>query len=373
MEEFTRTYSVIHLDSIYKNIEQVRKRVGNETRIMAIVKANAYGHGAIRVTNEIKDKVDSFAVATVKEALVLRNNGINNPILILGYVCKEEYETVIRNNITFALLTEEMAIEISKTAKKMGITANCHVKINTGMNRIGFPVNAWAVDAVQRIAGMEGIYCEGIFTHFATADSADKSYTIEQFNRFMDFINELEKRGVTFKIRHCSNSAAIIDMPEYKLDMVREGIILYGLKPSDEVSPDYVTYPAMELKSHIIFIKELPAGESISYGRTYVTDKPTKVATVAIGYADGYPRSLSSKGYVLVHGQKAPVIGRVCMDQMMIDVTDIEDVKVEDVATIIGKDGNEEITCEELGESSGRFNYELVCDIAERVERKYVK
>lgn len=372
VEEFTRTYSVIHMDAIYRNIEEARKRIGNDTKIMAIVKANAYGHGAVEVAGAIKDKVYGFAVATVREAITLRESGVTNPILVLGYVCKAEYETVILNDITFAILTKEMARDISECAVRINKTATCHIKINTGMNRIGFPTCPQSVDEIEEITGYEGLDCEGIFMHFATADCEDKTYAREQYERFMEMLAELEQRNVTFRIRHCANSATIVDMPEYKLDMVREGIILYGLKPSEEVDREMKYYPALELKSHVIFVKELPAGESVSYGRTYITKAPTKVATVAIGYADGYPRALSNKGYVLVHGKKAPVIGRVCMDQMMIDVTDIDNVQVEDVVTVVGRDGDEEITFEELGRLADRFNYEFVCDISERVERKYI-
>ena len=372
VEEFTRTYSVIHLDAIYRNIEEARKRIGNDTKIMAIVKANAYGHGAVEVAGAIKDKVYGFAVATVREAITLRESGVTNPILVLGYVCKAEYETVILNDITFAILTKEMAKDISECAVRINKTATCHIKINTGMNRIGFPTNSQSIDEIEEITGYDGLDCEGIFMHFATADCEDKTYSREQYERFMEMLAELEQRNVTFRIRHCANSATIVDMPEYKLDMVREGIILYGLKPSEEVDREMKYYPALELKSHVIFVKELPAGESVSYGRTYITKAPTKVATVAIGYADGYPRALSNKGYVLVHGKKASVIGRVCMDQMMIDVTDIDNVQVEDVVTVVGRDGDEEITFEELGRLADRFNYEFVCDISERVERKYI-
>ena len=372
VEEFTRTYSVIHLDAIYRNIEEARKRIGDDTKIMAIVKANAYGHGAVEVAGAIKDKVYGFAVATVREAITLRESGVTNPILVLGYVCKAEYETVILNDTIFAILTKEMARDISECAVNINKTAKCHIKVNTGMNRIGFPTCPQSVDEIEEITGYEGLDCEGIFMHFATADCEDKTYAREQFERFMDMLNELEKRNVTFSIRHCANSATIVDMPEYKLDMVREGIILYGLKPSEEVDSDMKYYPALELKSHVIFVKELPAGESVSYGRTYITKEPTRVATVAIGYADGYPRSLSNKGYVLIHGKKAPVIGRVCMDQMMVDVTGIDNVQVEDVVTVVGKDGEEVITFEELGKLADRFNYEFVCDISERVERKYI-
>lgn len=373
MEEFTRTFAVIHLDAIRKNIEAVTRQVGNDTRIMAIVKANAYGHGAIKVAGEIKDKVYGFAVATVREAMELRNNGIDNMILILGYICKAEYKTVIENNITFALLTKEMAEDISECAGKMGMTAHCHVKINTGMNRIGFPVNDNTIEELKEIDNMPNLDCEGIFMHFATADERDKAFSRQQYARFSHIVDALKKEGVEYAIRHCANSAAIIDMPEYKLDMVREGIILYGMKPSDEVDAEYMLYPAMELKSHVIFVKTLEAGEGISYGRTYITATPRKIATIAIGYADGYPRSLSSKGYVLIRGKKAPIVGRICMDQMMVDVTDIEDVAVEDVVTLIGRDGDNCITIEEMAGLSGRFNYEFACDISERVERKYVK
>ncbi len=373
MEEFTRTYSVIHLDSIFHNIDVVRERVGEQTKILAIVKANAYGHGAVSVAKAVQDKVYGFAVATVKEAMELRNNGIDNFILLLGYACKAEYETMIRNNITFSILTKEMAVDISDSAAALNMMARCHFKINTGMNRIGFPVTEEAVNEIEEIYHMSNMNCEGIFMHFSTADEEDKTFSHKQFDLFMNLINQLEARGISFEIRHCANSAAIIDMPEYKLDMVREGIVLYGLLPSDEVSKELDFKPAMEIKSHVIFVKDLPAGEGISYGRTYVTDRPVKVATIAIGYADGYPRALSSKGYVLIRGRKAPIIGRVCMDQMMVDVTDIPDTQVEDVVTIAGTDNGESITIEELAEISGRFNYEFVCDVSERVERKYVR
>lgn len=373
MEEFTRTYSVIHLDSIFHNIDVVKKRVGEETGILAIVKANAYGHGAVSVAKAIQDKVYGFAVATVKEAMELRNNGINNFILLLGYACKAEYNTMIRNNITFSILTREMAEDISRSAVALNMTARCHFKINTGMNRIGFPVCEETISEIEEIYHMNNMNCEGIFMHFATADEEDKTFSHKQFKSFMELTDKLESRGVSFKIRHCANSAAIIDMPEYKLDMVREGIVLYGLLPSDEVSKELDFKPAMEIKSHVIFVKDLPAGEGVSYGRTYITDRQIKVATIAIGYADGYPRALSSKGYVLIRGKRAPIIGRVCMDQMMVDVTDIPDTEVEDVVTIVGKDGEECITVEELAEISGRFNYEFVCDVSERVERKYIR
>lgn len=373
MEEFTRTYSVIHLAAINKNIEEAKKRVGNDTKIMAIVKANAYGHGSVEVSAAIKDKVYGFAVATVREALTLRENGIDNPILVLGYVCKAEYEAVIRNRIIFALLSEEMAKDISECATRIGIDAICHIKINTGMNRIGFLAAEESVDIIEKITELKGLDCEGIFMHFATSDCSDKAFSKEQFRRFSYILDELLKRNVTFRIRHCANSAAIVDMPEYKLDMVREGIILYGLRPSREVDANMKYYPALELKTHVIFVKDLAEGEGISYGRTFITDRPMKIATVAIGYADGYPRSLSNKGYVLIHGKRAPIVGRICMDQMMVDVTEIEDVKVEDIVTVIGRDGNEEIFIDDLGELADKFNYEFVCGISARVERKYIQ
>lgn len=372
MIEFTRTYAVIHLNAIRKNIDSALKRVGKDTKVMAIVKANAYGHGAVPVARAISDQVYGFAVATVREALELRRQGIDNMILVLGYVCREEYEVVIRNNVTFALLTMEMAKDVSDCAQRLGKTAVCHIKVNTGMNRIGFPVNEESIGEIERIHKLPGLYCEGIFMHFATADESDKEFSRLQYELFLRTVNELASRGVSFDVRHCCNSAAIIDMPEYALDMVREGILLYGLKPSEQVDPEMEYSPALELKSHVIFVKELPAGEGVSYGRTYVAKRPIKVATVAIGYADGYPRSLSSKGYVLIRGKKAPIIGRICMDQMMVDVTGIDGVQVEDIVTLIGRDGDERISVEELSKLSDRFNYEFVCDLSERVERKYV-
>lgn len=372
MEKFTRTYSVIHLDSINYNIEQVRKQIASTTKILAIVKANAYGHGALRIATEIKDKVYGFGVATVKEALELRRNGISNFILVLGYVTPAEYEDMIANEITFTVATTDMAEDISHYAIKAEKPALCHIKINTGMNRLGFAANDTTINQIVKMYKLPMIQWDGIFMHFATADEADKEYSHRQFELFKNILDKLGENNITFPIRHCANSATIIDMPEYQLDMVREGIVLYGLKPSDEVKeyPDFK--PVMEIKSHVIFVNELAAGESISYGRSFVTSAPMKVATVAIGYADGYPRSLSNKGYVLIHGQKARILGRICMDQMVVDVTDIPDVKVEDVVTIVGKDGANEITIGELSGLSGRFNYEFVCDISERVEKKYI-
>ena len=373
MEEFTRTYSVIHLDAIFKNIEEARKRVGEDTKIMAIVKANAYGHGAIEVAGAIKDKVYGFAVATVREALALRESGVENPILVLGYVCKAEYETVIRNNIIFALLTKEMAADISECATEIGLTAKCHIKINTGMNRIGFPVNEQSVDEIEEIKRYKGLDCEGIFMHFATADSADKTYSREQFSLFMGLIDSLRERGIEFAIRHCANSAAIVDMPEYKLDMVREGIILYGLTPSDEVDPDMKYYPALELKSHVIFVKELAAGQSISYGRTYITERQSVIATVAIGYADGYPRVLAKDGHMLVQGEKVNIVGRICMDQCMIDVTNVNTIAIGDEVILFGEGDNIELPVESLAEKMGTINYEILCMIGKRIPRIYLK
>ncbi len=372
MEKFTRTYALIHVDAVVQNIENVYRQVGADVKIMAIVKANAYGHGAVKLATLIQDKVYGFAVATVNEALELRESGIDNMILVLGYVTHAEYDSMIKNKITFAILSEDMGIAIDERAKALGMKALCHIKVNTGMNRIGFFTDDSAVDEIERVCRLNNLSCDGIFMHFATADMKDKTYSRQQFDLFTKVTEELSGRGISFAIKHCANSAAIIDMPEYAMDMVREGIILYGLRPSDEVNADYPLCPVMEIKSHVIFVKELSAGCSVSYGRTYVTSAATKVATVAIGYADGYPRSLSSKGYVLIRGRKAPVIGRVCMDQMMVDVTDIPDVQVEDVVTIVGKDGDMEITVDDLSEISGKFNYEFVCGISDRVERKYI-
>ena len=340
-----------------------------------MIKADGYGHGAVPIAKELnKIGVDAFAVAILEEGITLRNNGIRQPILILGYTSEYQYSSLIQYEIEPTVFCYEMAESLSKIAQALGKDAKIHIKLDTGMNRIGFKPTKESVDIIEKIAKLPNIKIQGIFTHFACADEADKTETYEQERKYDQFITWLEERDIYIPIKHVSNSASIIDLDGFRKDMVRSGIITYGLYPSEEVSKDVLDLrPAMELKTHIVYIKEVEAGEGISYNHTYVTDKKTKIATIPVGYADGYPRSLSSKGKVLIRGQYAPIIGRICMDQFMVDVTDIEGVSVMDEVTLVGHDGNKMLTVEEVANEAGSFNYEFVCGIGKRVPRVYIR
>lgn len=370
-----RIYAEINLNNIKYNLDAMNKLINPSTGIIAVIKANGYGHGAVKIAKHIEnlDYLHGFAVATAEEALDLRTHGIKKSILILGYTFPEDYEALIQNDISLCVFKEETARCLSACAQKLKKDVKIHIKVDTGMSRIGLPVNEKGYDIAKKIVGYPCIIPEGVMTHFSKADESDKTYTLEQIDKFNRFINECSKRNITFKYKHCSNSAAIMDINKANMDIVRCGITLYGLMPSDEVRKDIKLKPAMSLHSHIVFIKTLDKNTSISYGGTFITDKEsTKVATIPVGYADGYPRSLSNKGYVLVKGQKAPILGRVCMDQMMVDVSGIDGVEDYDDVVLMGEMGTESITAEILGDMSGRFNYELVCDISERVPRTYV-
>jgi alanine racemase len=356
--KYIRVYAEIDLNAIRHNFETVKKRTGG--KVLAVIKANAYGHGAVRVANEIKDLADYFAVATIEEAVELRENSIDTPILILGYLSPEYFPELVKYNITQTIFDYESACLLAKAGGK------AHIAVDTGMSRIGFPVNRESVETIKKINSLEGITIEGIFTHFASADEKDKNFTNLQYERFMSFCKTLEDEGVTIPIKHVSNSAAIIDEPDYYLDMVRAGIIMYGLMPSDEVG-EMDLIPAMKLKSHVVNVKVLPKGVPISYGRTFVTERESTIATIPVGYADGYPRALSNKGRVMINGKSAPIVGRVCMDQFMVDVTDIGKVKIGDEVCLI----DENITADEIARLDGTINYEIVCGISERVHRIY--
>lgn len=377
-KRYYRAYAKIDMDALEKNIETAYRSLPVNTGIMAVVKTDAYGHGAKNIASflEKNEMIVGYAVATVDEAMELRDAGINKTILILGYVSPSEYVQIINNNIMMAVYSVEQAEMLSEYAKKNNKTAVCHLKVDTGMNRIGFDAkNEEQIEAtsmrIQEITKLPNLEIDGIFMHFASADESDKTKAFRQFDNFRLLLSKLECVGITFKHRHCSNSAAVMDMPEVTFDWVRQGITMYGLLPSDEMKNKVKLFPVMSLKSHVIHIKTIHEGDAVSYGGTYVAKEDRRVATVCIGYGDGYPRQLSNRGYVLIHGKKAPIIGRVCMDQMMVDITDIDNVKIEDTVTLMGRDGKLEITAEELGELSGRFNYELVCDINQRVPRIY--
>ena len=374
LEKYYRVYAKVDLDCIRQNILAMKDNIKKGTAVAAVIKTDGYGHGAVPVAFALKDIVNAFAVATVDEGMNLRRHGLENDIYILGFLPENRIEDAICNEIRPAVFEYDMAEKISRKAAELGRTAKIHIKVDTGMGRIGFLVNEDSVSEAVKISKLPNIEIEGIFTHFASSDSSDKKMASEQFKKFRWFIDRLEKNGVNIKIKHCDNSAGIIDIPEDSLDLVRAGIALYGLYPSEEVNKKSVLLrPALSMKSHIIYLKEVDAGYGISYGSTFVTRRRTKVATIPVGYGDGYQRNLSNKGYVLLHGQKAKILGRVCMDQFMVDVTDIEGAAEGDEVTLIGKDGAECITVEELAELAGTFNYEFVCDLGKRVPRVYYR
>ena len=373
MRQFDRTYAEVNLHAVRHNIEEARKHIKSGTKIMAIVKANAYGHGAVPVSKALISQVDAYGVAMIEEALELRDAGIDKTILILGYTGEEWYEELVKHCISQTIYTYDMAKKLSDVAVSHGKQTPIHIKIDTGMGRIGFAPTEESVGIVEKISQLPGVFIEGIFTHFARADEKTIEAAKEPFARYMQFVQELEKKGIRIPVRHVSNSASIISFPEANLDMVRSGITTYGLYPSEDVPKEILKLqPAMSWKSKISYVKPIEPGTSVSYGGTFTAEKPMIVATVPVGYADGMKRDLSGKGRVLVHGQYARILGRVCMDQFMIDVTDISNVKMGDTVTIFGKDGDKCIPVEEIAEMSHSFNYEFVCSISNRVPRKYI-
>lgn len=375
LDYLNRVYLKIDLDKICNNIKEVMKKVGKDTKVMAVVKADAYGHGAIEVTKALSEiGTYGFAVATVGEALALRRAGITKPILILDFVFPNQFETIIRNDIMLTIFRYEIAKELNEAAEQMGTTAHIHIKIDTGMGRIGFIPDDESIDEIRRISQLPNVEIDGIFTHFACADEADKTSMNNQFKKFEDFVKRLEEIGINIPIKHVCNSAAIIDTNNDFLNMVRSGIITYGLYPSQFVRKENLRIePAMELHSLVINVKTIHKGDTVSYGSTYVATKPTVIATIPVGYADGYPRLLSNKGSVLIHGRRAKIVGMICMDQFMVDVTDVDGAKLDSVVTLVGKDGGAELSMEEVSNAAYSFNYELPCRIARRVPRTYYK
>ncbi len=376
MKKYTRVCARIDLDAIEYNMEMMKNNLKEGTRIISVLKTDGYGHGAVQIARLLqeKDYIWGYATATLDEAVILRKKGIEKPILVLGTVFPDQRAAMIEHEVRMTLYTEEMAAEVSDLAARMGKDVHIHIKLDTGMSRLGFPICEESVDAIERISKMPHLQMEGMFTHFAKADEEDKSFTEKQLNAYLWMKQRLEEKEVQFSYYHCSNSAGIIDVPEANMDLVRAGISIYGLYPSGEVNKANVPLkPALQWVSHVAHVKWVEAGTPVSYGGTYVTDRRTKLATIPVGYGDGYPRSLSNKGYVLIKGQKAPIRGRVCMDQMMVDVTEIDDVAYEDQVILVGRDGEEELPVEVLSDLSGRFNYEFVCDIGKRVPREFYR
>lgn len=375
MKKYSRIRADIDLDAVLYNFENMKANIRPGCKITAVIKADGYGHGSVQIAElmEPYDYMWGFAVAAADEAFRLRRAGIRKPIMLLGYTFDEFYEDLIREDVRICVFDYDTAVRVSDaafTAKKKAII---HIALDTGMSRIGFRDNDASVAEIVKIAKLPNIEIEGLFTHFARADEVSIDPAVRQLGRYDAFAEKVEKAGVDIPIHHVSNSAGIIRLREANKDMVRAGITVYGLMPSADVETDIVPLkPVMSLVSHISYVKNIEAGDEVSYGGTFKAEKTMRVATIPVGYADGYPRMLSGKGYVLIKGRKAPILGRVCMDQFMVDVTDIEGVTRGDEVVLLGKQGDERITAEELGDLSGRFNYELVCDISKRVPRNFI-
>ncbi|MBW4827693.1 MAG: alanine racemase [Clostridiaceae bacterium] len=375
LEELRPVWAEIDLDSLAHNIKEVRRITNKEALVTAVVKANAYGHGSIEAAKVfLENGADRLAVATLSEAVELRRVGINVPILILGYTPDSQHKIAVENGIIEAIYKLESAEKLSQVAGSLNKRAKVHIKVDSGMGRIGFPPVNSSIDKIEKIFKLPNLEIEGIFTHFAKADEVDKSYTEKQFKNYKWVIEKLEDRNIQIPIKHVSNSATTIDLPEYNLNMVRGGIMIYGLYPSDEVDKEKISLnPAMTLKAKIAHLKEVPEGTGISYGQIFVTKRKSKIATIPIGYADGFTRLLTSKTEVAIKGKRAPIVGKICMDQCMIDVTDIEDVKVGDEVVLFGDGSNGVPHIDEVAEKLGTINYEIVCMVGRRVPRVYTK
>ena len=367
-------WAEIDLNALGSNVREIRRVTNEKAQVMAIVKANGYGHGVVPVSRvALRNGASWIGVALLQEAILLRERGISAPILVLGYTPVHDIADVIRYDISQTVFTWEDALAIASVAHNKGKTAKVHVKIDTGMGRLGFKCDRETLDIICRLAHLPGIEVEGIYTHFATADEADKTFAKEQFARFQQLLKQLAARHVFIRWRHCANSAAVLDLPFTHLDLVRPGITIYGLYPSSHVCHDLIKLtPVMSLKAKVAFVKEVPERVSISYGRSYYTKENTRIATIPLGYGDGYSRLLSNRGEVLIRGMRAPVVGRVCMDQLMVDVGHIPGVQQGDEVVLLGSQGAEEIPVDELAGYLGTINYEVLCMISERVPRIYL-
>ncbi len=376
MNGFDRVAAYVDLDAVHENLKEVHKYVRAGTEIIPVIKTNGYGHGAGEIAKEIagEEYVFGFAVATVEEALELREKGVDKPVILLGYTFPDTYADIVKYELRPAVFRVDQAEALSQEAVKQGKEVYFHLAVDTGMRRIGVRPVESSLKTVKQILSFPNVVSEGIFTHFAKADETGSSATERQIGQFRDFIFLLEGEGISFRYKHCSNSAGILLYPEANMDLVRLGIVLYGLWPSDEVPLTREKIrPVLELKSHIVYIKDIEGGDEVSYGGTFTALNKRRIATIPVGYGDGYPRSLSNKGYVLINGKYAPIVGRICMDQFMVDVTRIENVHEGDQVILIGRDGECYISAEELGRLSGRFNYELVCGLGSRIPRIYMK
>ena len=371
----TRTWAEIDLDAIAYNLRSIRAHTERNAKILCVVKADAYGHGFFEIAKTLQENgADAFAVATFEEAMLLRKHGFQELILVLGRVNETLAEEMVENDISATVFDMHFAKEMSAAAVKLGKKAKIHIKLDTGMSRIGFDCSDKSADDIEKICTLPSIESEGIFSHFACADEAEKQPSVEQFTAFSDMLKKLEDRGIHFTYRHICNSAGIMEFPEYHLDMVRPGIILYGCYPSSEVKKHALPLKsAMTVKARVVRIDTKSAGTSVSYGGTYKTTKPTKIATVSIGYADGYLRALSNKAYMSVHGVKVPVVGRICMDLCMIDVSDVNTISVGDEVIVFGNGGENDETATTLAAMADTISYELLCAVGNRTPRVYLK
>lgn len=370
---YFRTQAKIDLDAVEYNYNNTRAKLPQGCKLLGVIKADAYGHGAVELARFLENKCDFFGVACIEEAVELKKAGIKTPILILGYVAPAFYDLVVKYDIRIPVFSYDTAKALSDEAVKQGKTVPFHFCIDTGMSRIGFQVNEESADVCKQICTLPNIEAEGLFSHFATADETDLTKALAQREKYKTFVEMLESRGIQIPIKHLNNSAGIMNFDEY-FDMCRMGIILYGLYPSEEVDKSLLDIkPVMSWLTHISHIKTLEAGREVSYGGTFKTTEPRVIATIPVGYADGYPRCLSNKGRVIINGQYAPIVGRVCMDQFMVDVTDVDGAELDSTVTLVGKDGDAELSMEEVSNAAYSFNYELPCRVARRVPRTYYK
>lgn len=375
-DKFTRAWAEVNLDNIAHNVREIRRITSKKAEIMGVVKADAYGHGVMEVARTLLNNgITRLAVSMLDEAIQLRKSGFDVPILILNYTDPRRAEEIILNDVTQTVFSHDLATALSEAAVRLKKNIKIHIKVDTGMSRVGFLPGYNAVKNIVQISKLPGIIIEGLFTHFASADEKDKSYTYMQFEKFMSICSELNRIGLYIPVKHVANSAAIIEYPEMHMDMVRPGIITYGMYPSEDVDKSRIDLrPAMTLKANVILVKDIEKNTSISYGRIFTTNRESKIATLPIGYADGYTRLLNNKAKVLVNGEFAPVVGKICMDQCMLDVTDLmSEVHVGDEVVLFGKQGDKEITIEEIASSIGTINYELVCIIGKRIPRVYLQ
>ena len=375
MFQVERAYAAIDLDALHFNLETIAEKLEPDTKICAVIKADAYGHGIHEIGKELQESphVSYFATATIDEANALRASGVNKPIIILGACFPSRVKETVEKEYRSHIFTYESAKALSDEAVLQGKKAYIHIGLDTGMNRLGYVASDDIISEIEKVVLLPNLELEGLFTHLAKADMADQNFTYEQINRYKDIVKQLEQRGITAPIHHCANSAGTMEEVLTHMDMVRTGIIMYGIRPSEFVGKDFPLKPVLSLKSTVIYLKKVPKGERISYGGTYVLPEEQLIATIPIGYGDGYPRNLSNQGYVLINGKKAPIRGKICMDLMMVDVTNIPNVKIGTEVVLIGRSGNQVITAEELGELSGRFAYEFVCDLGKRIPRVYFK